>query len=49
MLLSGLKKRPVTLPIDSAEYAEMLSGLIANSSYKKEVRESAQGDMSSTY
>ncbi|MBE6355587.1 MAG: Gfo/Idh/MocA family oxidoreductase [Lentisphaerae bacterium] len=50
MLLSGLKKRPVTLPIDSAEYAEMLAGLVAGSTRgKKVVRAAAQTDMSSTY
>ena len=35
MLLAGLKDKTVTLPIDSAEYAEMLAGLVANSRYKK--------------
>ena len=35
MLLSGLKNKPVELPIDSAEYAELLSGLVAESRYQK--------------
>ncbi|MBR7131321.1 MAG: Gfo/Idh/MocA family oxidoreductase [Lentisphaeria bacterium] len=51
MLMSGLKKQPVTLPIDSAEYAEILAGLIASSTRsKKESKESAAAaNMSSTY
>ena len=35
MLLSGLKNKVVNLPMDSAEYAEMLAGLVADSRYKK--------------
>ena len=34
-VLSGLKNKVVNLPMDSAEYAEMLAGLVANSRYKK--------------
>lgn len=50
MLLSGLKKKQVTLPIDSAEYAEMLAELCKTSRYgKKEVKASENTDMSSTY
>ena len=50
MLMSGLTKAPVTIPIDSAKYAEMLSTLIASSTRnKKEVKEAIQTDMSSTY
>ena len=50
MLMSGLKKTPVTLPIDSAAYAEMLAKLCETSRYgKKVVRENEQSDMSSTY
>ena len=50
MLLSGLKKRPVTLPIDGAEYAEMLAGLVKTSRRQpKVVRKAEQADMSSTY
>ena len=41
MLLSGLKKKVVTLPMDSAEYAEMLAGLVANSRYEKKTVEAA--------
>ena len=50
MLLSGLKKKQVTLPIDCAEYAEMLADLCKTSRYgKKEVKASENTDMSSTY
>jgi predicted dehydrogenase len=50
MLMSGLTKSPVTLPIDSAKYAAMLNDLIANSKQgAKEVKEAAETNMSSTY
>lgn len=50
MLMSGLKKQPVTLPIDADEYAKILEDLVANSTRgKKEVKESAAVNMSSTY
>ena len=50
MLMSGLTKAPVTLPIDSAKYAAMLADLIANSKRgAKEVKEAATVNMSSTY
>ena len=35
MLLAGLKNKTVTLPMDSAEYAEMLSELVKTSRYQK--------------
>ena len=31
MLLSGLKDKTVTLPMDAAEYAELLDSLVKNS------------------
>ena len=50
MLLSGLKNRTVTLPIDSDEYAEMLDKLVKNSRFiKKDVKEYSAENMSSTY
>jgi hypothetical protein len=50
MLMSGLKKTPVTLPIDADEYAAMLADLIANSKRgDKTVKEAGQVNMSSTY
>ena len=50
MLMSGLKKIPVTLPIDSAAYAAMLQDLIANSKRgAKEVKSDKNENMSSTY
>ena len=50
MLLSGLKNKVVTLPMDSAEYAEMLSDLIANSRYKKNaVSGAVTSDMSKSF
>ena len=50
MLLSGLKNKVVTLPMDSAEYAEMLSDLIANSRYKKNAFSGAvTDDMSKSF
>ena len=49
MLLSGLKNKTVTLPMDSAEYAEMLSGLVAGSRYKKNVAETAAEDFSKSF
>ncbi len=50
MLMSGLKKAPVTLPIDADEYAAMLADLAANSKFgEKIVKEAGQVNMSSTY
>ena len=50
MLMSGLKKLPVTLPIDSAAYAEMLQQLIDGSKRgAKEVKSDKNENMSSTY
>ncbi|MBO5668503.1 MAG: Gfo/Idh/MocA family oxidoreductase [Lentisphaeria bacterium] len=50
MLLSGLKKRTVTLPIDSDEYAQMLGELVKNSRFiKKESKEYVAENMNSTY
>ncbi len=50
MLMSGLKKSPVTLPIDAAAYAEMLHELVANSKRgAKEVKADSTVSMSSTY
>ncbi|MBE6377249.1 MAG: Gfo/Idh/MocA family oxidoreductase [Lentisphaerae bacterium] len=50
MLMSGLTKTPVELPLDAAKYAEMLAGLAANSRFgKKEVKEAGKTDMSTTY
>ena len=50
MLLSGLKNKVVTLPMDSAEYAEMLLDLIANSRYKKNaVSGAVTSDMSKSF
>ena len=34
MLMSGLLKKDVTLPLDAAAYAEMLAGLVKNSTRK---------------
>jgi hypothetical protein len=44
MLLSGLKNKPVELPIDSAEYAELLSGLVAESRYQKKTVSAKAGN-----
>ena len=51
MLLSGLKNKEVSLPIDAAEYAEMLSGLVAKSRYvKKTIDKAADAtDFSKSY
>jgi predicted dehydrogenase len=50
MLMSGLTKTAVNIPIDSAEYAKMLAGLAANSRYgKKEVKDIGKQDMNSSY
>ncbi|MDD3886316.1 MAG: Gfo/Idh/MocA family oxidoreductase [Victivallaceae bacterium] len=38
ILLSGLKDKAVTLPIDSREYADMLAGLVKKSRYRKTVK-----------
>ena len=44
MLLSGLKDKSVTLPIDADEYAEMLGKLVATSRYKKKSVSSTKAD-----
>ncbi|MFW5798729.1 MAG: hypothetical protein ACOCXX_03640, partial [Planctomycetota bacterium] len=45
MLMSGLKNKQVTLPLDGDEYEAMLNDLIKNSTFKKkEVKE--DGDLS---
>ena len=50
MLLSGLKHKTVTLPIDVEEYDELLSGLVATSKWqKKEVVKTALGDFDKSF
>ena len=50
MLMSGLLKKEVLLPLDSAVYAEMLAGLVKNSNYgKKTVREADNSSFSSSH
>ena len=50
MLLSGLKHKTVTLPIDVDEFDELLSGLVATSKWgKKEVKKAALGDFSKSF
>ncbi len=50
MLLSGLKHKTVTLPIDVDEYDELLSGLVATSKWeKKEVVKTALGDFDKSF
>ena len=51
MLMSGLKKMPVTLPIDADEYADMLQKLIDSSTRRKKSVTVDNGavDMSKTY
>ena len=50
MLLSGLKHKTVTLPIDVEEYDELLSGLVATSKWqKKEVVKAALGDFDKSF
>jgi len=48
MLMSGLKHKEVALPLDSAEFAEMLQGLIAKSRYVKKTV-AASGDFSKSF
>ena len=50
MLLSGLKHKSVTLPMDADEYDELLSGLVATSKWKKkEVGKTALGDFDKSF
>ena len=50
MLLSGLKHKTVTLPIDVDEYDELLSGLVATSKWKKkEAVKTALGDFDKSF
>ncbi|MBO5992369.1 MAG: Gfo/Idh/MocA family oxidoreductase [Lentisphaeria bacterium] len=50
MLLSGLKDKTVTLPIDADEYAEMLGKLVATSRYtKKSVSSGSADDFGSSF
>lgn len=50
MLLSGLKHKTVTLPIDVDEFDELLSGLVATSKWeKKETKQTALGDFSKSF
>ncbi len=50
MLLSGLKHKSVTLPMDADEYDELLSGLIATSKWKKKgVGKTALGDFDKSF
>ena len=51
ILLSGLKEKTVTLPMDSAEFAEMLAGLVKTSRYKKNTAENtvSANEMSKSY
>ena len=50
MLLSGLKQKPVELPIDAEEYAEMLEKLVSTSRYvKKVVKPAADVDFSKSF
>ena len=50
MLLSGLKQKPVELPIDAEEYAAMLEKLVSTSRYvKKAVKPAADADFSKSF
>ena len=50
MLLSGLKQKPVELPIDAEEYAAMLEKLVSTSRYvKKAVKPAADVDFSKSF
>ncbi len=49
MILSGLQKRTVDLPLDAAEYEGVLKGLIAGSREKKAVAETGPADMAASY
>lgn len=52
MLMAGLKDKVVTLPLDGAEYAEMLAKLVADSRYRKNdvvIQSVNADDMSKSY
>ncbi len=50
MLMSGLMKKDIVLPVDSAAYAEMLAGLVKNSKHKeKSVRQADNSSFSSSH
>lgn len=50
ILLSGLKRTPVSLPLDSSEYEAVLTKLIKESTFEKKVVENkVETDMNSTF
>ena len=50
ILFSGLKHRPVSLPIDGVEYESLLNNLIEGSTFKKKVvKTSVETDMTSSF
>ena len=49
MILSGLQKRTVSLPLDAAEYETALQGLIRESRHEKKTAETGPADMAASY
>ncbi len=49
MLLSGLKNKPVSLPLDNQEYYGLLDELIKKSNFKKNAAVNASVDMSKSF
>lgn len=49
MILSGLQQRTVNVPLDAAEYENVLKGLIAESRHEKKVVEAGPADMAASY
>jgi len=49
MILSGLTRETVDLPLDGARYAAKLDELIASSTHRKKVHETEAGDMASSF
>ena len=49
MILSGLQKRTVELPLDAAEYEGVLQGLIAGSRAKAAVNDEGPADLAASY
>ena len=49
MILSGLQKRTVELPLDAAEYEKVLQGLIRDSRHVKQTAETGPADMAASY
>ena len=49
MILSGLQRRTVELPLDAAEYAGVLKGLVEGSRHEKRTVETGPADLASSY